>query len=168
MLLAVTDVDGVAQIRQLRERVDVSKHGALGIGGLAARDVPEHPYFPVEVRRLLRAVSYTEARASVILPYWFGETPIAHERAQDELVLRHTEHLRLGDHDPVAYRYLSSLAPASRNTHKMVGREIHDCAAMSRPTPSALDCEVEELRRRSIVEPVDYPLWHDLAKLWIV
>src|SRR5215831_6326759 len=72
VLLAVTEVDGIAQFRQFRERMDIREHGALSVGGPAAREVPEHLDLPVKVRRLLRTVPHAEACASVLPPYWSG------------------------------------------------------------------------------------------------
>src|SRR5215831_16198109 len=130
MLPAVAEVDGLVQLRELRERVDVGEHGALGVGGPAARDVPEQLDLPVEVSGLLCAVAHAEPGAGPAAGVR-GQASVSHQGAQDELQLRGTEPPRLGGENPVTGDQLTRWAPASRRADKVVfgGRELRSAVS---------------------------------------
>ena len=164
MLLAITEVDSLVQLRQLRERVDVGEHGALGIGGPAARDVPEHLDLPVEVGRLLCAVAHAEPGAGPAASVR-GQAPVSHQRAQDELQLLGTEPPRLGGEKPVTGDQLPRWAPAPGRADKVVfgGRELRPAVS-----PGSGDGELKEPLGAAVVEPVHDPPGDDTILLGIV
>src|ERR1022692_1059394 len=99
----------------------ITENGALGVSGTRARNVPEEPYFPVQVRRLLGPVPHPESGARPAAGIR-GQVPVAHQRAEDELRLLPAELPWLGQDDTIAGDQLPCLAPASWRTDQVILR----------------------------------------------
>src|SRR6266568_1284777 len=155
MLLSASEIDGLTQFRQFRQRREVGEYGTLHVRRLCMRDVREQRHLPVHVSRLLRSMSHPEASARVVSPYRLRKTPVTHERTEDNLHLHCAEETRLGKHDAVTDRDLPRFPPPPGSTYEVVVSQVHDSTAVPRAAPGALNDEVQELFGPAIVEPVD-------------
>src|SRR5437868_10993957 len=120
MLLAVTEIDGLLEFAELRQRREVSKHCTSGVSPPAALDVAEQRHLPVEVIGLLRPVTEPESH-SATAPAVGRQVAVTHQRPENNLHLLHAQPMWLGDHHPVAREKLTGGTPATRRPDQVIG-----------------------------------------------
>ncbi len=161
--LLAADVDGLAQLGQLGERLHVVEDRALGVRRAADADVGEERRLPVAVVDLLRAVAPTQAGA-VAAP-GRRQRAVAHQPTEQHLPLEVGQVVRQRPAAPDRRRRAPGLTPAARRADLVVrrARELGPAVA------AALGHrELQELIGRPLSNQLTTLLRHDRAELGVV